>query len=91
MSGLHPAIKYSREYWDRRMKRMARELVNVQPTASPHNKKYWPHQTEVDWDKVQEIERWCYLHFKSGNWRNNGQWFAFKREQDYILFVLKWS
>ena len=81
--------QYYKEYWDRRMKRMAK-AINASNLVSPHKKKYWPYQADVDWKKIREIERWCYTHFKSGNWRNNRQWFAFKREQDYILFVLKW-
>ena len=82
---------YIRDYWRKRMKWMAKDIVNAQPMTSPHNKKYWPYQyNDLDWRDVLTAERWCYTHFKSGNWRNDGQWFAFKREQDYVLFLLRW-
>lgn len=55
------------------------------------NLKYWPHVTMVTWQHVLDAERWCYKNFKSRNWRNSGQFFAFKREQDFLLFTLKWS
>ena len=69
---------------------MAKDIVDVRPIPSPHNKKYWPHQAEVDWRMIKDIERWCYTHFKSGNWRSTELWFAFKREQDFVLFALRW-
>lgn len=57
---------------------------------SPHNKTYWPYQATVWWDDRYDIERWCYANLKSKNWRNYTQYFAFKREQDYLLFALRW-
>ena len=72
-------------------KMIARDLVGVQPMSSPHNKRYWPYQTTVNWNQIKEIERWCYSCMKSAHWRNYGQFFAFKREQDYTAFLLKWS
>jgi len=58
------------------------------------NKKYWPFQYKVVPEKdagrqVAELERFCYEHFKSGNWRNYGLHFAFKRQSDATFFVLK--
>ena len=50
------------------------------------NKKYWPHQVEVK--NTQDSERWCYEHFNSGNWRNVGRVFAFKRSEDVTYFLL---
>ena len=62
------------------------------------NRKYWPHQHRfIDLEKprsipfVEDIERWCYDNFKSGNWRNTGYYFAFKRHDDFVLFMLRWS
>ena len=61
-----------------------------------YNKKYWPHQfrmlpDEDAWEQVSKLEAYCYEHFKSGNWRNNGLYFAFKRQDDAILFALRWG
>jgi hypothetical protein len=47
---------------------------------------------EVDaWDQAQKLERFCYEHYRSGDWRNNGLYFVFKREQDATHFLLKWG
>jgi hypothetical protein len=83
---------------------LAKQIVGVQPMSAGagsvfnkaigghnFNAKYWPHFKMVSWDQLFEAERWCYANFKSRNWRNQGMYFAFKREQDYLLFVLKWS
>lgn len=61
-----------------------------------YNKKYWPHQfrmlpKEDAWAQKVELERFCYDTFKSGNWRNNGLYFVFKREQDASHFLLRWG
>lgn len=61
-----------------------------------YNKKYWPHQfrmlpKEDAWAQKVELERFCYDTFKSYNWRNNGLYFVFKREQDAIHFLLRWG
>ena len=53
------------------------------------NKKYWPHQITVE-DNSDVKETWCYENFKSGNWRNVGKTFAFKRGEDATLFSLRW-
>lgn len=64
------------------------------------NKKYWPYQITLDSKDVKYItdkdhrERWCYENFKSRNWNCYGWYpktFAFKREEDAVLFALKWS
>ena len=61
------------------------------------NKKYWPSQVRIDVPLIkreitlQELERWCYQNLKSSEWRNDGWYFAFKREQDYTFFVLRWA
>ena len=57
------------------------------------NKKYWPHQFTMDRRKydVDKLERWCYDKFKSANWRNYGNLFAFKQQHDASYFLLFWS
>jgi hypothetical protein len=46
---------------------------------------------EDAWTQVANLERFCYDHFPSGNWRNNGLYFVFKREQDATFFMLRWG
>jgi len=59
------------------------------------NKKYWPHQFNVNPDKISEARKWCYSSFKSGNWKSfdvgNNTKFAFKRGIDATMFSLRWS
>lgn len=57
------------------------------------NKKYWPHQykilPEVDpQEQMIRLERLCYDNFKSGNWRNYGLYFCFKKSEDASWFLL---
>ena len=40
------------------------------------------------WAQRVRLERWCYENLKSANWRNDGLYFVFKREQDASMFVL---
>lgn len=73
---------------------VAQQIVGVQPMSNVYvgghsfNLKYWPHVKMVAWNQLFDAERWCYNNFKSRNWRNQGQFFAFKRERDLMLFVL---
>ena len=54
------------------------------------NKKYWPHHVVVNaTDDAPEL--WCYKQLKSSEWRNVGTYFAFKSEQDAMMFILKWT
>jgi len=57
----------------------------------PHNHKYWPYQCFVTFENLSSAERWCYANFKSRNWRNRGQFFGFKRKEDWLWFKLKWQ
>jgi len=78
---------------------IAKDILGVQsmdrPRGSPHKKKYWPYQYTLDYSTLYlhlaEVERWCYANFKSRNWRNAGAFFAFKRAEDYSIFLLRWS
>ena len=56
-----------------------------------NNKTYWPYAKKVEWNEYNEAEKFCYKHFKSRNWRSYGMYFAFKREADYTLFLLRWA
>jgi hypothetical protein len=56
------------------------------------NKKYWPHHVTLGPLKIDQAERWCYDNIESSKyWRNVGTYFAFKREQDAMIFTLRWS
>ena len=67
------------------------KLVDKMIGGYDFNKTYWPHVKTVAWIDYREAERFCYQHFKSKNWRNQGLHFAFKRVEDYEWFVLRWS
>lgn len=62
-----------------------------------YNKKYWPYQIRITpnehqldhWELVADMQKFCYDHFKSGNWRNNGLYFVFKRQSDATFFSLR--
>ena len=54
------------------------------------NKKYWPYHVAAN-DGADAKERWCYERFKSREWRNVGPYFAFKREEDAMMFTLRWA
>jgi hypothetical protein len=54
------------------------------------NKRYWPYHVAAS-DGADAKERWCYERFKSSEWRNVGPYFAFKREEDAIMFTLRWA
>lgn len=83
---------------------MANHIIGVQPmmgnvgsiftkTIGGHsfNPKYWPHVKQVSYSQLFEAERWCYDNIKGRYWRSQGLHFAFKREADYMVFLLKWS
>jgi len=53
------------------------------------NRKYWPYHVVVS--GIYEPQQWCYKNLKGRNWRNRGSYFAFKRQQDAMMFTLRWS
>ncbi|MFY8211432.1 MAG: hypothetical protein ACOVLB_02020 [Candidatus Nanopelagicus sp.] len=71
------------------------EYINgiLQESMRVLNKKYWPYQTKIDRTKhsIETLERWCYDNFKSANWTNYNNTFAFKRQEDASYFMLMWS
>lgn len=64
---------------------------NIMVGGHTFNQRYWPYVKMVSWDSIWRAERFCYDNFKSRNWRNQGQHFAFKRHEDAALFMLRWS
>lgn len=84
---------------------MAQQIAGVQPMTGTgkswlsqyyyifqrsYSKKYWPYQYSVEWNAVEDAERWCWKQFKGRHWHSNGPVFVFKRRKDAALFVLKW-
>ena len=66
------------------IERMIEEMQEFNPT-------YWPYTLKVNMFDRFTAERFCYDNFKSKNWRNIGNKFAFKHKEDYEWFVLRWS
>ncbi len=55
-----------------------------------YSKKHWPYQYLIE-QSSSEAERWCWERFKGQYWSNYGRHFVFKREQDAVLFALRWA
>ena len=60
-------------------------------TEQEFNRKHWPHQHVIKSSSRRDVERWCWNNFKGRFWRSKGNRYAFKREKDYMMFLLKWS
>lgn len=59
------------------------------------NRKYWPYQHRFEREALffdyNQIDQWCWANFKGRYWRSEGRRYAFKREKDYMLFLLRWA
>jgi len=67
-------------------------MLDIMGGGYEFNKTYWPYVVTISYDQYYNAERWCYEHFKSRNWRNQGmRYFAFKRKEDYEWFLLRWA
>jgi hypothetical protein len=67
------------------------EYKETKKLAKYLNKTYWPHYHKFDKFMYEDVDRWCYANFKSSNWRSiYGVHYAFKREEDFALFLLRW-
>lgn len=58
------------------------------------NKKIWPYQYRVVPDKnvieqAMQLEQFCQERFDVEDWYNDGLYFAFKREDQATLFLLR--
>ena len=61
-----------------------------------YNKRHWPYQIrmtpeEDGWDQMCRLEAYCIDNFARGTWRNNGLYFAFQKESDATIFLLRWG
>ncbi len=66
-------------------------IMDIMVGGFQFNKTYWPYTKTVAWHEVEEVDKFCYKHFRSRNWRSRGQHFAFKRKEDYEWFILRWA
>ena len=75
--------------------KIAEELVGVQPVCNPFSKEEYPYQINIlDIASLKDaipMKRWCRKTLKEDEWKNNVQFFAFKNEQAYSWFLLRWS
>ena len=56
----------------------------------PRTRQWYPnHKTYGDGDWIK-LSIWCNQCFASADWNYYGDTFVFSREQDYMLFKLKW-
>jgi hypothetical protein len=75
-----------------RMKRINTTYKGIKNLAKYLNKNYWPYQYTINNQTTNiEVERWCYDNFKCRYWRSLYGVYAFKREADYSMFLLRWS
>lgn len=57
----------------------------------PRTKQWYPNYAtygDGDWSKLSD---WCNRCMEPGEWNYYGDAFVFAREEDYMLFKLKWS
>ncbi len=60
------------------------------------NKELWPYQyrmlPESDaWEQMCKLEAYCIDNFERGSWINDGLYFAFRRQPEATLFLLRWG
>lgn len=74
--------------------KIAEELVGVQPMGSPFSKEEYPYQINtLDFASFKDVipmRQWCRETLKENEWKNSVQFFAFKNEQAYNWFLLRW-
>jgi len=79
---------------------MLHQITGVQPMGDVGgifdlyklNKKYWPYQHKLNlFGNNLEVDRWCWDRFKGRYWRSHRGLYAFKREKDYTMFLLRWA
>jgi len=71
---------------------IAKELCSVQPMSSPYSKTEWPYRADLimKYDQLAEIKEWCLITLNAENWAHTAQFFAFKTEEAYSWFKLRW-
>lgn len=75
---------------------IADDICGVQPMSSPHSKDEWPYQIDVltmdfKYSQIVPMRQWCAEMFAEDEWTAMMQYFAFKTEEAYAWFKLRWS
>ena len=60
------------------------------------NKELWPYQyrmlPEPDaWEQMCKLEAYCIDNLERDSWINDGLYFAFRRQPEATLFLLRWG
>ena len=54
--------------------------------------KEYPYRIEVPMDEQWSVRwQWCSAHYNCDSYCWDRGYFKFKREEDYVFFLLKWS
>jgi hypothetical protein len=73
---------------------LAEELCSVQPMFSPFSKEEWPCQIDIlghiAYKELGTVHEWCTKTLNRGEWSNTAQFYAFKTEEAYTWFKLRW-
>ena len=73
---------------------IAEELFNVQPMYSPFSKKEYPYQVDIlmkiPFKDIVGVRKWCHETLSENEWNSTVQFFAFKTEEAYSWFTLRW-
>jgi hypothetical protein len=73
---------------------LAEEICKVQPMSSPYSKEEWPYQVDAllsaKFEDVIPMKQWCKESLNEGEWAATVQYFAFKNEEAYSWFGLRW-
>ncbi len=74
---------------------IADDILGVQPMSSPYDKKEWPYQVDMlangKYKDIVTAQDWCRETLNNSEWTNKVQFFAFKTEESYAWFKLRWS
>jgi hypothetical protein len=73
---------------------IAEEICSVQPMSNPHSTEEWPYQIDVlpfaKYADVIPMKQWCRETLNEDEWTATVQYFAFKTEEAYSWFKLRW-
>lgn len=70
---------------------IANDIMSVQPMSNPFDVELWPYHTEIRYNQCIPAREWCLETLDNDEWISKVQFFAFKNEQAYSWFMLRWS
>ena len=74
---------------------IADDILSVQPMFSPFSKDEWPYQVDMltngKYTDSLNAHHWCRDTLNEDEWTARVQFFAFKTEEAYAWFKLRWS